>query len=363
MQSIKIQAHQRGFALIELAVVLLILSVLLGLGLSAINAQRTKAEYEKTFAHGDAIKTALVNYLRANKRLPCPSNVGNDGAEAKAGGACNPNVVAGVSNFGIVPWRTLGLERSDALDGWDTYFSYMVSDTAGASDWIAAAGIGSTAIGALTKRETDPAAAPATIDTGNYAVAIISHGPNTRGGFTEKLIANSAAGATIEENDNLGATANRFFAGVPTPNFDDVVVGITATELTGRLISDGVDPTGATRDLVRSIFDHAVGDTLANKSAGNPADCTSGTTPCYVYGVTYLGGVINDSWGRLITVTAAGQLAQVSTPPSTTTAGIAVKSLGPDGIDNACGIGSDDVCRSVSAAELRGILARASGFN
>lgn len=364
---------QRGFSLIELAVVLLILSILLGLGLGAINSQITKSNYETTFRHRDNIKDALITYLRVNQRLPCPSNVALDGTEAinGPGTACNPNVVAGRTNFGILPWRTLGLERTTALDGWDTYFSYMVSDGVGTNDWIATTGIRATNTGALVRRENNLTPPPATLDTGGYAFALISHGPNASGGFTAKLFPNAAPPiANVEELINNGSTADIFFAGEPKPNYDDIVIGVTADDLLSTLIADGVfdDPTKTTRTIVEDTFNQVIGDTLTNKFPGTAGThCTSTTDPCYRYNVTNNVGTVNDDWGNPLNVNATGILSEVAGPPPspapTTTTGITVQSYGPDGSDNACGVNTDDVCRMVNAAQLRGLIARASGFN
>lgn len=361
---------QRGFSLIELAVVLLILSILLSLGLGAINSQITKSNYETTFRHRDNIKDALITYLRVNQRLPCPSNVALDGAEAinGPGTACNPNVVAGRTNFGILPWRTLGLERKTALDGWDTYFSYMVSDGAGTDDWIATTGIRATSTGALVRRENNLTPPPATLDTGGYAVALISHGPNALGGFTAKLFPNVNP-ASVEEQVNEASTANTFFAGEPTPNFDDITLGLTADELTGRLIADGVfdDPIGETSRRVSDQMNELLGQLVGSR---NRSDTTSpgcdAVNPCSEYTIpacpTPPPPLVEDSWANdLQCFSAGGSLDQ--TPP----AGVALKvwSNGEDGLlDNAgdCLNPDDDICVSYTYNELVGLLTGQNGF-
>jgi prepilin-type N-terminal cleavage/methylation domain-containing protein len=365
--------RESGFSLIELAVVLIILSVLLAIGLSALNAQITKQAYEETFARRDIIKQSMITYLRLNKRLPCPSNPAQNGLEAvDAGGNCNAGVVA-VDNFGIIPWRTLGLDPEVALDGWDSYFSYMVSDAAG-QNWTANTGITAGTSGALIRRTTDVTAPPATLDTAGFAVALISHGPNALGGFTAALTPGVPA-VNAEETMNAGDTADTFREDVPTPTFDDIVLSLTADELRSQLIQDGVieDPNKETRAAVDKQVNELLGQLMQSRQETDTASpgCDA-VNPCSQYTVPACPGTLPvDSWTTALRCyTSAPATIQLNTTGGSSV--IKVYSAGSDVTDDgnaadnttctAPAAGNDDICRAISVNELVGQLTSQDGF-
>ena len=63
---------QRGFSLIELAVVLVIVGLLVGGGIAALNSatqQTRRIEAERQLIH---VRDALYGYAMSEGRLPCP---------------------------------------------------------------------------------------------------------------------------------------------------------------------------------------------------------------------------------------------------------------------------------------------------
>jgi prepilin-type N-terminal cleavage/methylation domain-containing protein len=132
-----LSAHRlsRGFTLIEIAVVIVVLSLLLamiaGIATAMVGQQRREATRQRLAG----VETAFALYVSQNKRLPCPadgrlpSSDSNAGLERPIGGvACQ--VVTGTANsqtHGVVPWRTLGLAESDVTDGWGNRLSYRVA--------------------------------------------------------------------------------------------------------------------------------------------------------------------------------------------------------------------------------------------
>jgi len=89
MQRISMKDHetQRGFSLVEMAVVMLILGLLLGglftsIGQSTDNKRRTD-----TLNQLALVEEALYGFAQAYGRLPCPSTVASAGVEAPLGGA------------------------------------------------------------------------------------------------------------------------------------------------------------------------------------------------------------------------------------------------------------------------------------
>lgn len=138
---VSLVANQRGFTLIELAVVLLILGTLLGGLLGAIsqvseNTRRTTARNQL-----ERIEQALYGYAQAYGRLPCPAISTSDGREDRVGGvnsSCS-------SVHGFVPNATLNLygrinDDGLLLDPWANPYRYSVSGN-GANSFTSATGL------------------------------------------------------------------------------------------------------------------------------------------------------------------------------------------------------------------------------
>jgi prepilin-type N-terminal cleavage/methylation domain-containing protein len=122
---------QRGFTLMELAIVMFIVALLLGGMLLPLSAQqdiRSNADTQKTLA--DA-RDALLGFAMANDRLPCPASATSNGVASfciEASGACTETTSVqshgrcAYPYDGFLPAATLGLAPVDAkgylLDGW-----------------------------------------------------------------------------------------------------------------------------------------------------------------------------------------------------------------------------------------------------
>lgn len=65
---------QRGFTLVELAMVLVIFSLLVGGMLMGLGAQRQVAENNESQKQLGEIRDALIGFAVANGRLPCPAD-------------------------------------------------------------------------------------------------------------------------------------------------------------------------------------------------------------------------------------------------------------------------------------------------
>ncbi|PHV10188.1 hypothetical protein CSQ89_17580 [Chitinimonas sp. BJB300] len=214
-----------------------------------LTAQLLQSRVDATKGNQELIKQALQRYAAANGRLPCPapvnlaSTAANFGAASReppvdAGVTCN---LGGVTNIagntvyrGLVPWATLGIPESQALDGFDGYYTYYVSRAAirNPSALLTPAqrlSPGSSINGPIIVNN-----GVTNIATGVVA-AIISHGINGYGAYTyhgagaQKPAANG--GAREQENTNNNVTLTKAdYAESGTNQFDDIVIWLSADD-------------------------------------------------------------------------------------------------------------------------------------
>jgi prepilin-type N-terminal cleavage/methylation domain-containing protein len=235
----KIHQNQKikGFSLVEMTMVLLILGILGALFLPLTNAMLDNNRRKETTVKLEALEKAFTRFVITNRRLPCPANgalatgSANEGLELAAGGACT---VAALTN-GVVPWRTLGLAQNDAIDAWGSLISYRVwggggvanSLTQNASGGVDMSGLNPATAGAvmgwLTPRgfrlcNTTPCAAGSAAEiasktAGNgIAYFLISHGSNRFGAYLPGgafVNAPSGPGSGPSENINRNNLALR----------------------------------------------------------------------------------------------------------------------------------------------------------
>ncbi|TPW17496.1 MAG: hypothetical protein FD130_639, partial [Halothiobacillaceae bacterium] len=292
----------QGFTLAEMAIVVVIGSILLMAGVKVLTVQMESAAYSATRSKQETIKQALSTYLGNNRRLPCPdTRNGNgpgggppggpsftpalppDGVENRAtAGNTTTNCAA---NFGVLPYTTLGLEREIALDGWGNFFSYHLYSTV-PNNWELTASFADTNTGGLTINDKDAAGVPVTL-TNTAVVALVSHGKNGTGAFTIKgtRVALPVAATNQDELENTNSIANAIYykreysdnAAIAGGAFDDLVMFVTAEDLIAPLWREGTLRTSATRinqqltDINNAIVGYMVGN------ATNPV--TKCTTP------------------------------------------------------------------------------------
>ena len=241
---------QRGFTLIEMAIVLVIITILIGglaMPLSAQIQARRIAETKKTL---DEARDALMGYammtgVGARAFLPCPDTNG-DGIQDRAGtGECldSNNLPVGSVAYGRFPWVTLGTASQDA---WGNRLRYVVvsqfaNSTIGFSR--------SNPVSSVFLQICTTHACPNLV-ADSVVFALISHGPNGWGAMN----VNSPPGATQaspsgpDEAQNLAQNSTLVMR-TPTQadsalgEFDDLVVWMPRTELTSRVCPS--DATGA----------------------------------------------------------------------------------------------------------------------
>lgn len=176
---------QRGFSLVELAVVLLIISLLVGGSISLLSAQREAALYKDSASRLLQIKKALLSHVSANGYLPCPDTDSPDtqhyGLENRTNHVCD-------SASGTVPFLNLGLSANDAEDGFLHLIHYFVNqnvtDAVQISDRDNSASYFASQNAPIFYMQTPPVATSA--GTGNYDVC------------DREVLTNCAASAKLE---------------------------------------------------------------------------------------------------------------------------------------------------------------------
>ena len=110
-----------GFTLFELAISMLIITLLAAVLLTPISTQVTQARIAQAKTELDQINEALIGFALAQSKpyLPCP-DTNNDGVAD----AC-PNVFTTETTGGNIPWVTLNVP---ATDPWGQRYQYRVNN-------------------------------------------------------------------------------------------------------------------------------------------------------------------------------------------------------------------------------------------
>ena len=242
---------RNGFTLIEIAVGLLILSLLFAALLSLIPVQIEQRRIAETQNGLTQISEALMGFAMSKGYLPCPDKTSdtpaggakNDGTEdVKADGTC-------IVPEGNLPWVTLGIPSSDA---WGRVFHYRVTaafanrspsplfklDSAGTLTICSTAAVSSTC--PPTAPTIPPI--PATTYSTSAPAVILSYGKNGYGGIVNIAYTTLPAPTSADEIENTNG--NAFFVsrtltavGAPVGEFDDLVSWISTPVLMSRMVS------------------------------------------------------------------------------------------------------------------------------
>lgn len=226
-----------GFTLIEIAVVLVVVSLMLGGLLMPISAQLDQRNYSEARKAMTDIKEALMGYAMTHGYLPCPAISVSDGSEDRGGsGACNKRV-------GFLPWSALGLPK---LDPWGRLYRY--SATAVFTDSVTKASLTSTPDILIKTRDTSGASINLT-NTSTVVAAVVCFGKNGRWGYADNGTQAADGSTTNTDEDTNGSGNTSFFSRELTTNtaagggeFDDLAIWIPASLYFNRMVSAGQLP-------------------------------------------------------------------------------------------------------------------------
>lgn len=118
---------QKGFSLIELSIVILIMGLLLGGLIMPLSMQRENARLVDAREQIRSAQSAIEGFALTNGFLPCPATPASAGVAAALGGGC-------AAQHGFVPATTLDLngQRNPdnlLLDPWGSPLRYSVSSS------------------------------------------------------------------------------------------------------------------------------------------------------------------------------------------------------------------------------------------
>lgn len=276
-----------GFSLVEIAIVLVIISVLVTIISVPLATQAEQRRVEETLKQLETIKESLIGFASAKGRLPCPATLTSLGQESfctSAAGGCVATTIEQShgrceSNVAFVPAVTLGISPVDssgfAVDAWalpQNRIRYAVANTsitAGTppSCTIAAAyvltssatGMRTATMGCLADNTVDlvtnkPLVPLLTVcavtPTGAAGVATGCTAPlATRAPFVLISLGKNAStgGTDIHEAHNVDADSY-FVSHTPTPagstsgEFDDIVAWGSMNTLFARMVQAGKLP-------------------------------------------------------------------------------------------------------------------------
>jgi prepilin-type N-terminal cleavage/methylation domain-containing protein len=264
--------HNRGFSLIEIAVVLVIISILLAIVAVPLSTQVDQRRRAETMKQLDLAKDAITGFAISNGRLPCPAlKVAGcmNGSECfcPASGACTPTMIkpspflgacaafgntTPALNVGLLPAASLGIAPTDengyGLDGFNTSANliyYAVAEKkVGSVDNALTADNGIKTATMTTFAGATPlvTVCPTSALTCTSANSLTSTAPFV----VFSLGANAGipyASLSAKEKANLDNDLNRLFvSGNKTDDFDDVLTWESINVLFERMVRGGKLP-------------------------------------------------------------------------------------------------------------------------
>ena len=254
------RAVRRGFTLIEMAIVMVVVGLLLSGSLLALAPVVQGSKISETNGKLDRIEQALLVYVIQNGCLPCPANPsiaststgapesgqavtgsapGTPYTTGCAGATCTYN--PGTAGPGGVPWINLGLSEGDATDAFGDRISYEVGPVAlTVSNGMERTPPSGYPTGSITIKNATP-----TTQTTQAAYVLISYGSDrsfayvaSTGGtpLVSKHGQTAGDGTSQGTNANGGGTGSTYIQDTykgsqNTAYFDDVVRWRTAPNI------------------------------------------------------------------------------------------------------------------------------------
>ena len=229
--------NEKGFTLIEIAIVMVIIGLLAGGGVSLMGILSERKSRNEASEYLNDAKNALINFAKINGRLPWADNT-LDGSE-------DTNIT-----LGFFPYRTLGFRPNDS---YSRVLRYELNNN-----------IGTTRSNSCSALRAGLSASPRVVDsdgsTSAFSVAavLVSAGPkdaDNAGSGNLAVFDAVTSGGYSGNNTNGNPNYIRF---PPNDSFDDLVVYISRYELYGEICGDPVLTVGNTTGGNVYIYDNAL---------------------------------------------------------------------------------------------------------
>lgn len=224
--------RNRGFSLIELAIVLLIATLILGGMLIPFSAQIQRQRIATTQKTLDEIKEAIIGFAVINKRLPRP-------ATDSTNGTSKATCPAAADCTGFIPWATLGVNK---IDAWGKLIRYSVHPDLATGVTFPP----TTATGYKTIQTRDGSGALVN-EAQNVPVVLLSYGVRNHGTSESGVALTDDSSTNTDEDTNNTASytaPTTFITRVATDNtaapggeFDDIVVWISTEVILNKMIA------------------------------------------------------------------------------------------------------------------------------
>ncbi len=229
----KVEKKKKAYTLLELSIVLLVFSVLMGGGITATTSMINGSKQELTSQRMGAINSAIGRFVANNKRLPCPASLivtdasdkyGREASSQDDDQNCMLRAEPGVFSskdvrnivYGAVPVKALGLSDDFAVDGFGSKLSYVVNSHLTIADerfisdgqLVQNSGTGRKGFGLYNVDSNidesiniNQAASGNKIE--NLAFVVISHGPNQNGSYVAESSFQNNADTSSDDYVNV----------------------------------------------------------------------------------------------------------------------------------------------------------------
>jgi len=116
----KMRQYQKGFTLIEIALVLVIVGLMLAGSLSLMSGQRDSVKLKESQTKLENLKNVLLNFAAINGYLPCADGDGDGKEDRASSGACSTVV-------GTLPYSDIGVSLANIKDGYGNKIRYAIN--------------------------------------------------------------------------------------------------------------------------------------------------------------------------------------------------------------------------------------------
>jgi prepilin-type N-terminal cleavage/methylation domain-containing protein len=235
-------ALARGFTLIEMAIVMVVIGLVLSGGLVAVAPVVQNTKISETNEKLDRVEQSLILYAIRNGCLPCPADPAapSDGSGTNPAGesikatatnayisGCTSTAACsfGETTQGSVPWVTLGLSEGDVTDGFGTRIDYSVTSALAHDNGLVRTPPSTYPSGALTVNNYSGRP-----QTTAAAYVLVSHGIDRFGGYVagsgNHITSGTYSSSTTQAENKDGDTTfiqDVFYPIGTTTYFDDIV--------------------------------------------------------------------------------------------------------------------------------------------